>query len=332
MESFRSEVLPDFFPDKFAYQDKILFLGSCFTENIGKKLASLKFPVLINPFGILYNPVSVSQSLQRAIKPHPFTKDDLVFFNEKYISFSHHGRFSGTSAEEVLKQINSELRLANIWIQESTLLFITFGTSWVYRHIKTDQLVTNCHKIPAAEFDHFMLGVQDITKIYHELFDIIHRINPKLKIVFTVSPVRHWKDGPVNNLLSKSVLIVAIHELIKSFDFVRYFPSYEIMMDDLRDYRFYADDMFHPNQLGIDYIWEKFRDTFILPRAIELSLKIDKLLKAFSHRPFYPNTEAYKKFILKHLEFIDELKSNNPMLDFDAERNHFLQEYESYFS
>ena len=331
MASFRSEVFTDFFSEKFGYSDKSLYIGSCFTENIGKKLALFKFPVCINPFGILYNPLSIARAIKRIISPFPFETQDLIFFNEKYSSFFHHGRFSGTNADDVLANINHEMESAHNWLKESKLLFITFGTSWVYKHIRTNQVVANCHKIPAKEFDHYALNVQEILEIYNELIGKILQFNPKIKLIFTVSPVRHWKDGPVNNLYSKSVLVVAIHELLKKHDGASYFPSYEIMLDDLRDYRFYADDLFHPNQQGIDYIWEKFRDCYVTNEAKEFAIHIDKILASVAHKPFYPNTLAYKKFIQKNLAIIDNLKKNYPKLDFSREESHFKSEYLNYF-
>jgi hypothetical protein len=331
MLTFRSEVFPDFFSEKFGYSHKTMFIGSCFTENIGKKLLELKFPTLISPFGILYNPVSVSNCLKYCISPLPFKKNDLFYFNEKWISFSHHGRFSGLNADEVLKDINNEMFFANRFIKETSVLYITFGTSWVYKHKKTNQIVANCHKLPSSDFEHYSLSIDNIVEIYCSLLDEIHKINSELKIVFTVSPVRHWKDGPVNNQLSKSILIVSIQELVKNFDFVSYFPSYEIMMDDLRDYRFYADDLFHPNQMGIDYIWDKFKECFIKTDSLELSGKVDQIVKAMAHKPFYPCTQAYQKFIENNLLSIKHLTIKFPNLDLSDEKDYFLAEKMKYF-
>lgn len=326
MLTFRSEVFPDFFSKKLGYQDKTIFVGSCFTENIGKKMLDLKFHVLINPFGILYNPVSVAQCLKLCMNPVVFSADDLIYLNEKWISFLHHGRFSGTNRDEVLKIMNDELQRGKIFIKESLVLFVTFGTSWVYKYKLTNQVVSNCHKIPANEFEHYSLNVSEIVEMYTQILKELKSLNSDIKVIFTVSPVRHWKDGAVNNQLSKSILILAIHELLKKFDFVSYFPSYEIMMDDLRDYRFYAEDLFHPNQVGIDYIWSKFKASFILEKSFEIADKIEKLNKAVLHNAFYPNTLAYSKFIDSNLKLIEQLKKLVPGINFDVEMQHFSSE------
>jgi hypothetical protein len=331
MLSFRSEVFPDFFSEKFGYHTKNMLIGSCFTEHIGKKLTDLKFPVIVNPFGILYNPVSVAQSLNNILKLKHFKEKDLFFFNEKWISFSHHGRFSSANSSDVVTSINYEIGQAADYLNNSSILFITFGTSWVYKYKKTNQVVANCHKIPAAEFDHYLLSINEIVQLYSDLFEEIHKRNEKLRIVFTLSPVRHWKDGVVNNQYSKSILIVAIQELIKKFVFVSYFPSYEIFMDDLRDYRFYADDLFHPNQVGIDYVWEKFRACFINPNALIIAEKVEKILKATAHRPFYPTTRAYLKFLDNNLKAINQFKSEFPEMNFKEEIKYFISEKEKYF-
>jgi hypothetical protein len=331
MLSFRSEVFPDFFPNKFGYHSKILLMGSCFTENIGKKLQDLKFPVVLNPFGILYNPASIAQSLFRLLEPEQYQVNDLIFFNEKWVSLAHHGRFSCQKAEETIDLINSELMLGAKSIEDCSVLFITFGTSWVYLYKKDNKVVANCHKIPSDEFEHYSLSISEIVEMYAGLLETIHSRNQHIKVVFTVSPVRHWKDGPVNNQYSKSILIVAIQELIKKFDFISYFPSYEIFMDDLRDYRFYADDLFHPNKIGIDYVWQKFSESFIDESALNTANKIDKINKALAHSPFYPKTNAYLKFLEANLKMIEELRTDFPNLHFAEEIKHFNSEKEKYF-
>ncbi len=331
MQTFRSEVFPGLFSDKIDYSDKIIFIGSCFTENIGSKLFELKFPICINPFGIVYNPVSVLQSLEFILDEKHFEAKDLEFYNEKWISFNHHGKFSSTNQAEVLDYMNDELTKSSEFIKQASCLFITFGTSWVYKYKKTSKIVANCHKLPSKDFEHYSLNVQEIKELYRPLLEKIHQVNNNLKIIFTVSPVRHWKDGSVQNQYSKSVLIVAVNELIKGFDFTHYFPSYEIMMDDLRDYRFYADDLFHPNQIGIDYIWEKFRDFYLSDKAIEIATKVDKIIKSAGHRVFYPKTQSYKNFLISCLNSITELKTHNPDFNFNKEIDFFEKEFEANF-
>jgi len=331
MHTFRSEVFPSLTAEKINYSDKILFIGSCFAENIGLKLNELKFPIQINPMGIIYNPVSVQQSLELILEGKKFIESDLEFYNEKWISFNHHGKFSSTNQSEVLQNMNDEITQASKFIKEANYLFITFGTSWVFKLKRTSKIVANCHKLPFNEFEHYSLSVQDIKDFYGTLLEKIHSVNEKLKIIFTVSPVRHWKNGPAQNQYSKSVLIVAVNELIKKYKFTDYFPSYEIMMDDLRDYRFYADDLFHPNQTGIDYIWEKFRDTYFSAKAIEISVKVDKIIKSSKHKVFYPQTESYKKFLENCLRMISGLNASFPELSFQKEIEYFKKELELNF-
>jgi len=331
MQTFRSEVIPDFFEKKISYKNKSAFIGSCFTENIGKKMENLRFPVLTNPFGILYNPVSIAECISLCLKGLDFFEKDLIFFNDKWLSFKHHGRFSNEDRKEVLATINMELQLGKLFLKESNLLFLTFGTSWVYKHKETNQIVANCHKIPSNEFEHFSLGLSEIVDIYVQLLDELHRFNSGLNVIFTVSPVRHWKDGPVNNQKSKSTLILAVHELVKKFDFVSYFPSYELMMDDLRDYRFYSDDFFHPNQMAIDYIWSKFKETYIDVKSIEIAEEVNKLNKALAHRPFYPNSQAYKKFIESNIALIGYLKSRISGSGFEKDLQYLIMERKKYF-
>ena len=331
MLSLRSEVFPDFFKKKIDYSKNVAFIGSCFTENIGQQLLETKIPCIINPFGILYNPKSVSNALKHILNKRYFTKDELVFFNEKWISFSHHGIYSGMDKDEVLFKINSVIDRGNQFLKVTNILFITFGTAWVYFYKQTGKIVANCHKMPSKEFEHQLLQPHAIIEDYNLLLAKLKEFNKNLEIVFTISPVRHWKDGAVNNQLSKSNLFVAVHELVKKYDFVHYFPSYEIMMDDLRDYRFYADDMFHPSKLAIDYIWEKFSQTFLSEKAIKISKQVEKLKKNMEHRVFYPKTEAYKKFIISNLKLIKSLKINLPNLNFEKELNHFHNEGNKYW-
>ncbi|MDF1548008.1 MAG: GSCFA domain-containing protein [Bacteroidales bacterium] len=331
MLSLRSEIYPDFFSKKISHSDKSIFIGSCFSNNIGQKFIDAKLPCTVNPFGVLYNPESVKNCIEIIIKKQYFSEDDLLYFNEKWISFSHHGIFSGQDKDNVLRRINSNIEEAHLFLKESKYLYITFGTALVYKNIKSGSIVANCHKIPSKEFEHFILKTEEIISGYADLIKRLHEFNPEINIVFTASPVRHWKDGPVRNQLSKSILMVAIHGLINKFENLSYFPSYEIMMDDLRDYRFYANDLFHPNQLAIDYIWEKFSNALLDKMAIETAKKVVQLKKNMEHRVFYPNTVAYLKFIDSNLKFISELQKQNPTLKFDSEKEYFEAERSMYF-
>jgi len=332
MPTFRSEVFPLQFREKINYSDKIVFLGSCFAENIGAKLQELKLQINLNPFGIIYNPASIAQSIEYILLAKKFAQEDLEYYNEKWISFNHHGKFSSPNANETLLLINSELQTAYDYLKNASHLFITFGTSWVYKLKRTGQIVANCHKLPSNEFEHYALSVHEILEIYISLLHKIKAFNDKINIIFTVSPVRHWKDGPIENQYSKSVLLVAVHDLVKQFEFASYFPSYEIMMDDLRDYRFYSEDLFHPNQIGIDYIWEKFKECYFNTETIEIASKIEKVVKSVQHKVFYPQTLAYRKFITNCIGLINELKNKHDGLQLDKELDYFENEFKKYFA
>jgi hypothetical protein len=316
MKEFRTKIQPQPSKNKISYHTPVLFLGSCFTENIGNKMLELKFPVLINPFGVLYNPVSVRQSLEIILDKRDFNEHDLGFFNEQWFSFYHDTEFSNTDKQECLNNINLKLNEARDQLKKANYLIITFGTAWVYEYIKTGRVVSNCHKIPAKEFTRYKLGVEDVFVQWAKLLNRIEDYNPDLKVIFTVSPVRHWKDGAVQNQLSKSTLILAIHQIMKIFENVEYFPAYEIMMDDLRDYRFYAEDMLHPSNVAIKYIWDQFFDTYVENKTTTIIAEVQKVILAENHRPLNPNTEKHKKFLLRLKDQKEKLITKYPFLRF----------------
>jgi hypothetical protein len=318
--SFTTSVNIDNYPFGINYLSSTLFLGSCFAESIGNKMLERKFPVLINPFGVVYNPVSVALALKRIISAQPLVEDDLNTYNNLWFSFYHHTSFSSSSQEECLKKINVSLRQANNFWREAESLAITFGTARVYHHKKMGIPVANCHKIPAREFKHSLLSVSEIVDLWSDLLDGILKVKKDLKIIFTVSPVRHWKDGPVGNQISKSTLVLAVSQLVEKFSKnAFYFPSYEIVMDELRDYRFYADDMLHPSDLAIDYIWEKFKNSFIPKDAQMLMNEIERVVQAVNHRPLNVNSIDFKEFINSTLQKIEQIEKRNDGLDFSKE-------------
>lgn len=277
---------------KIGYDTRMMMLGSCFVENIGEKLDYFKFDVDINPCGIVYNPVSVANTLQILMEGKRFTTNDLLQNGDRWVSFSHHGSFSDRDPLRCLQKMNERLELSSAHFAQTDVLVITWGTAWVYRYRQSGQLVSNCHKFPSASFDRFRLGIADIVNLYSDLLPRLKESNPPLKVLFTVSPIRHWKDGAHGNQLSKAVLLLAIDELMQRFDFVSYFPSYEIVMDELRDYRFYAEDMLHISPQGVNYIWEKFKGQYFTTETLDFMKRIDKLNKILLHRPSDPDSEA----------------------------------------
>ena len=325
MKDFRTKIEPLPSKNKITYNTPALFLGSCFSENIGYKMEELKFQTLVNPFGVLYNPVSVRSGLEILIDHKKFQESDLNFFNEQWYSFFHDTEFSDVDKLISLEKINSSIHQASEFLIKSNYLIITFGTAWVYKYLNTGQIVSNCHKIPAKEFERFRLEPETIFMEWSNLINRLNQLNKKMKIIFTVSPVRHWKDGAVENQLSKSTLILSIHQLKRKFENIEYFPSYEIIMDDLRDYRFYADDMLHPSNLAIEYIWRQFDKTYFDNKTREIATEVEKIIRAKNHKPLHPQTNNYKKFRENHIRKINELVKKYPFLDFNKEAEYFSE-------
>jgi hypothetical protein len=309
--------------EKLTYDDTSLFIGSCFSENIGNIVLEKKFDTDINPFGIVYNPASIVNTLENILNKKSFSREDLFFHEGCWHSFAHHSRFSMSSVEETLQQINERSFHAYHFLQRAKFLFITLGTAWVYELASNGAIVSNCHKLPAAEFQRRIMDASEICMLFSRVIPKIIQLNPQINIVFTVSPIRHFKDGATSNQLSKSTLIVAVHELIKQFQFIEYFPAYEIMMDDLRDYRFYEKDMLHPNELAIEYLWDKFRTAIIDSSAIDTMKEVEQITNASRHRPFNMTSKSHQQFIHKNLEKISALKIKYPKLDFTAETDIF---------
>ncbi|MCD8193093.1 MAG: GSCFA domain-containing protein [Tannerellaceae bacterium] len=303
-----------------SHKDPLLLLGSCFTENIGNKLIENKFPANLNPFGILYNPASILKAITLLIKPQEFTPAHLIEHEGLFHSFMHHSNFSSASPTECLVTINNRLTTGAASLKKASVLLITFGTAYIYTLKETGEIVANCHKLPERYFNRTLLTVKEIVSDWEELLKNVWEYNPELKILYTVSPIRHLKDGAHGNQISKATLLLAIDELIKlnpeqSF----YFPAYEIMLDELRDYRFYTEDMVHPSGLAIAYIWEQFSSHFFSPEAKEILHHWQEIRKAIQHKPFQPASEAYKRFIYQTLLKMERLYEKFPYFDIEKE-------------
>lgn len=326
--SFFTEIKIQEFPWKMDYSRKMMMMGSCFSENIGQKMLDQKFTIDMNPFGIIYNPVSIANSLKILLENRVFTESDLFYDRGTWNSFWHHSRFSDTESQTALEKINSRIAFSHDFLRTADFLVITFGTAWVYELKKTGQVVSNCHKVPASEFMRFRLGVYQILEVYRELLEEIWKFNPNLKVVFTVSPIRHWKDGAVENQVSKATLLLAIDGLIKGFGDAscRYFPAYEIMMDELRDYRFYAEDMLHLSPVAVEHIFDRFSKTMIDSESKKLTNEIEKIKKALMHRPVNPTSDEYKHFLFYNLNEINKLTINFPYLNFTNEIKYLEKE------
>lgn len=294
------------------YQTELFLMGSCFIENIGKNLTENKFKSCINPFGVLYNPYSIAQSLEFLLDDTQFSESDIFYDKGLFHTFFHHSSFSNYDKENFIEQINRSRVDASSHLISSNVLIVTFGTSYVYEFIKTKQIVGNCHKIPAKQFKRYMLSVDDIVNQWSTIIEKLREVNEGLKVLFTVSPIRHLKDGAHGNQLSKATLLLAIDQIINNESDCYYFPSYEILLDELRDYRFYADDMIHPSPLAIHYIWQKFSDSYFSDSTKEIIKKWNNLLSAISHRPFNEETDEHKHFIRQTLLKLQEFQDKYP--------------------
>jgi hypothetical protein len=297
------------------YNSKILLLGSCFSENIGKKLDFYKFQTLQNPFGILFHPKAIENLITNAVTEKKYTENELTFNNERWHCLDAHSTASAIDKNQVLNNLNSAILVTNKKITSATHIIITLGTSWVYKYIETDKIVANCHKIPQKKFTKELLSVDEITKSLENSINAIQSINKHVSVLFTVSPVRHLKDGFIENTQSKAHLITAIHNILEQ-KCAFYFPSYEIMMDELRDYRFYAEDMIHPNNTAVNYIWERFITTWFTEESKVLMQEISNIQRGISHRPFNETTEQHQQF-LRNLEVKKEqLKTRFSFINF----------------
>ena len=299
------------------YNSKIVSLGSCFAVNMAEKFDYFKFQNSCNPFGILFHPLAIEKIISKAINLDFFTEEDIFFHNERWHCFDVHSDLSNDNKEEFLQTLNELVKVTNRQITEASHIIITYGTSWVYSNKLSEKVVANCHKVSQNQFDKKILSVATIEKSIQNTIALIEKVNPNCAIIFTVSPVRHIKDGFSENQQSKSNLISAIHS---TFDILHstkgYFPSYEIMMDELRDYRFYAEDMLHPTQVAIDYIWERFCEASISESAFSTMEGVETIQKGLKHRPFNPNSESHLKFLNQLKSKISKLKSEFPFMKF----------------
>ena len=319
MNFFTHIALPKSLVD-ISYLDLNMLIGSCFAENIGNRFIEHKFQVDLNPFGVLYNPESIALSIRRLIENNLFDGEELFFHEGLYHSFSHHSRFSDTSKEACLQNINKRIALSADNLKKTNRLFITFGTAYCYRLVETGQAVANCHKLPANQFIRERLSISQIVERWEELLDGLFAANKKLKLIFSVSPVRYWQDGVHENQLSKSILLLAIEELKVRFpDEIVYFPAYELMLDELRDYRFYAEDLFHLSDMAIQFIWERLVDACMNEQTKQLMQEVTQIQKALKHKQFNYSNESHKQFISQTLLKMEQLSAKMPYLCFENE-------------
>tara|TARA_R110002049_G_scaffold200299_5_gene370977 strand:+ start:3426 stop:4433 length:1008 start_codon:yes stop_codon:yes gene_type:complete len=318
-QTFRTVVPMSPSDTKIGHRDQILLIGSCFSEHIANRLNEHKFQVAKNPYGILYHPLAIAKNLEEIIAHKNYDAIDLVFHKKLWQSWNHHSDFSDLNQQDIIEKINSTITSAHKQLKTAKHLIITFGSAWAYRLKSTGELVANCHKFPNKEFEKELLSVEKITNRFIDLIEQLLVFNPKLNIHFTISPVRHLRDGFRENQWSKSTLQLAVQQLQKKYNQLHYFPSYELVMDDLRDYRFYNEDMVHPSNVAINYVWGLFSEVYFTPATLAINKQISKLISSSHHRPFQPASEAHQEFIRTTLESIQNLKKQYSFLDFKTE-------------
>ena len=303
------------------YSHQLFLMGSCFADNIGNKLKQFKLNTTLNPNGILFNPISIAVAIESYINSSEINSEDVVFNNDLYHSLNHHGSYSDTDKNALINSINRSIKNAHNALKKCDYLIITFGSSNVYVYNNTNSVVANCHKLPQSDFTKEQLQPGEIINHYHQLIDQLKSFNPKLNIIFTVSPVKYLRDGVIENNLSKAVLIYSIHEITKHHNNCSYFPAYELVTDDLRDYRFYKEDLAHPNDQAIEYVWDKFVTSSFTESAKSTMQKINEINRAIAHRPIHGNTDAHLKFKKTYLEKCVLLEKEIPGINLEEEKN-----------
>jgi hypothetical protein len=310
-------------PEKIRYKQKILLTGSCFTEHIGTHLTEMKFDVMQNPNGILFDPLSVAQSLISYLAPDRYDKNDLFFHDELWLSWKHHGQFSDTIRDNTQNKINYAQQAAHVFLKQTDWLIITLGSAFAYFLKDRNTNVANCHRAPANWFTKKLLPIEDMLAALDETLHRLFDFNPKLQVIFTISPVRHIRDGVIENNRSKARLIEVAHQLVNKFNRTYYFPAYELVIDVLRDYRFYDKDLVHPNYAATKYVLENFMENYVDLESRLLADEIRKLQISAKHRPLHPETKAHRRFLEEHYGKTLEMASKYPFLDFKAELLHF---------
>ncbi|KAF9659660.1 GSCFA domain-containing protein [Tenacibaculum sp. ZH5_bin.1] len=298
------------------YQSKLLLLGSCFSENIGDKLNYYKFQSKQNPFGILFHPKAIENLITKALNKEEYTDKDVFFHNERWHSFEAHSSLSAINKNGLLNSLNLSIQQTFEQLQNTTHLIITLGTAWVYREIASDNFVANCHKVPQKKFLKELLSVHEISESLEAINSLVKSVNKNISVIYTLSPVRHLKDGFKENQRSKAHLLSAIHEVAEPRNAIYYFPSYEIMMDELRDYRFYNEDMIHPNKTAVNYIWEKFKQVWITEDSCKTMQQVETIQRGINHKPFNSESEAHQLFLKKLQQKKETLLQAFPFMNF----------------
>ena len=313
---FRTELTLPASSFKIHHRHRIVLLGSCFSQNVGARLQIYKFNCFLNPFGTIFHPLPIARLMNYIYSDKKIESDTLLSSQGRYVHPDFHSSLSSPDPEKTAQHINQAISDMHIILPMIDYVFITLGTSTGYIHLNSGEVVANCHKIPAASFTKTHSEVDTMVDNLQQACNQWLQVNPNIKFIFTVSPVRHIKDGIVENMLSKAKLLLTIEKLSHLLPNVSYFPAYEWMMDDLRDYRYYEKDLIHPNELAIDYIWEKFSEHYFDKKTQELNLQIEEINRALNHRSSNPDSETHRQFLNHIKKEIAVLQSQYPWLTF----------------
>lgn len=313
---FRTELPLQPLANLINYKSKIVSLGSCFAVNMAQKFKEYQFPTMVNPFGILFHPKAIETLLDYAVSNYVFTEEDVFCHQDVWSCFDAHSDLNQLDASSVVQELNSRLQDFIIRMQEATHAFLTFGTAWGYYQVESKRFVANCHKIPQHQFDKKISTVPELQVCFKRIFELLRCLNPEVSITVTLSPVRHLKDGFVENQRSKAHLLAALHNVVEEDKVVQYFPAYELVLDDLRDYRFYKSDMIHPNEVALDYIWECFVKNGIDIASYSIMKKVREVQQGLNHRSFNPTSDQHALFLDALAVKIDFLLDRYPFMNF----------------
>jgi hypothetical protein len=316
---FRTEIKLKPEKNRIDHNSSVVLIGSCFSEHMEQKLDHYKFEQFTNPSGIVFHPRAIEKSIGSCVDQKEYCQKDLIQKGELWLSLDHHSRFSGTDPELVLENINQSIAKGYLALKNASHLIITLGTSWAYRWTGTGAFVANCHKIPQSNFEKVLLSGEETVLSLKNTVNKVREINPELEVIFTLSPVRHLKDGFVQNNHSKALLHAAIQKMSQE-EKIHYFPAYEIMMDDLRDYRFYKSDMIHPSDEAVAYIWEQFANAWISDESRQLMTEIEDIQRALQHKPFDPGSKAHQVFLEQVDQKVQKLRLRHPQIKFNKKR------------
>lgn len=318
---FRLELKVKPLSPRISIHENVLLTGSCFTDHMSSRLRELKFRVMENPNGIVFNPLSIEKAVLSWISQKSYDEQDLFYHQEQWQSWHFHGHYASMEASESLERMNKSVQQAHQFLKNAQWLVITLGSAFVYSLVNDSlggspgQVVANCHKVPASHFHHRLASLAEVEASLSRTISAVAAFNPNCQVLFTISPVRHYREGLVENNRSKGILHNAVHTMLQQYDHVQYFPAYELVIDDLRDYRFYAEDLVHPNYAATQYVWEKFEASCLDEETRQLIPQLQDLLRAYRHKPFSPRSAQHKKFLCTYAQKAVALQDACPFLD-----------------